>query len=70
MAYQYADYAHRSKKLVSAGQELFESLEDENVDRSIAIQNLQTAAQESAVSDVVMGFSAKPGEGSAREGED
>jgi len=58
MAYQYADYSERSQRLIAAGQLLLESLEDKSIDRSIAIQDLETAAEADASSHVVLRFSA------------
>lgn len=56
MAYQYADYSSRSQRLINAGQQLIRSLEDETIDRSIAIQDVESAAQASTASELVLRY--------------
>ncbi|MEY2488205.1 MAG: hypothetical protein QOC70_147 [Verrucomicrobiota bacterium] len=69
MAYQYADYSERSQRLISAGQLLLESLDDQSIDRSIAIQDLESAAQAGTSSEAVLRFSAPAGGGAAQPAE-
>jgi hypothetical protein len=56
MAYRYADYPARSNSLTDAGQTLLDSLEDEDIDRSVAIQDLESAAHVSPASEVMLRF--------------
>jgi hypothetical protein len=56
MAYEYADYSPKSERLIEAGRQLIRSLEDEGIDRSIAIQEIESAAQGSTASELVVGF--------------
>jgi hypothetical protein len=56
MDYQYADYTGRSKRLILAGEQLLESLQNEEVDRSIAIQDIESAAQPGPTSELVLRF--------------
>lgn len=56
MAYQYADYSPRSEKLIQAGEQLIQSLQDDTIDRSIAIQDLESAAKATTASELVLRF--------------
>lgn len=56
MAYQYADYSSRSQRLINAGQQLIQSLQDETIDRSVAIQDIESAAKASTASELVLRY--------------
>jgi hypothetical protein len=56
MAYQYADYSSRSQRLINAGHQLIQSLADETIDRSVAIQDIESAAEASTASELVLRY--------------
>jgi hypothetical protein len=65
MSYYYSDFPSRSQRLVAAGQQLLQSLGDDTIDRSIAIQDIEAAAQANTAFETVMRFSAAPSQGAA-----
>ncbi|WP_019868605.1 hypothetical protein [Methylovulum miyakonense] len=56
MSCQYVDFPERSQKLLAAGRLLLESIRDEEVDRGIAIQNIESATQAVRPSEFILGF--------------
>jgi hypothetical protein len=56
MAYTYADYGPRSQRLANAAQQLLDALDDPNIDRSLAIIDLEQAAAGAPASDLARGF--------------
>jgi hypothetical protein len=69
MAYQYADYSSRSERLIQAGEQLIQSLQDDSIDRSIAIQDLESAARATTASELTLRFAAAGSSAGARTAE-